>query len=162
MGYAKELENKISKYSGKPAITAANAVLYALKNIGAKKISIVTPYLSWNNKVLNDFFKETKYEVLGIHGDERPTDIAKLDRITHKDKDFALDWIVKNYDKECDTILLPCTAWQTYGCITELEKTLQKKVVTLNQAVLWYCSNYLKCNADYKNSGSLFDYSLAL
>ena len=60
MGYAKELENKISKYSGKPAITAANAVLYALKNIGAKKISIVTPYLSWNNKVLNDFFKETK------------------------------------------------------------------------------------------------------
>lgn len=110
MGYAKELENKISKYSGKPAITAANAVLYALKNIGAKKISIVTPYLSWNNKVLNDFFKETKYEVLGIHGDERPTDIAKLDRITHKDKDFALDWIVKNYDKECDTLLLPCTA----------------------------------------------------
>lgn len=160
--YTKELEDRISKCTGKHAISAANAVNIALRSIKAKKISIVTPYLHWNNTVLNEFFKETDYDVLGIHGDERPTEIAKVDRFTHKNKDFAINWITKSYDKACDTILLPCTAWKTYECITELEKTLNKKIVTSNQALLWYCANYLKFSVDTKSCGSLFQFKPVL
>ena len=154
--YAKLLEKRIMNISGKSAVLPALAILEALAFIKASRISVITPYLSWNNKVLEKFFNCTKYHVQNIKGDERSEEIAIKDRMTDQEPNEITDYILKKYDKKADTIVLPCTAWRTFEVVETIEKETNLNVITANQATIWSVFKEMRISPNAVTGGRLF------
>lgn len=154
--YALSLKKKIEKQSNSYSVVASIAILDALKFFNTKKISIITPYLEWNNIVLKDFFDRTDYDIISLKGDNRPQSIAIEDRLTNQEPEEVLNYILANYDKNADTVLLPCTAWRTFEIVDILERETGLKVITANQAVIWSTFKYLKMSPKNNSISTLF------
>lgn len=119
--------------AGVPTYTTATAAVNALRTVGAKRIAIATPYLSWVYEAERAFFQHAGFEVLAINGLERRggTDINSITG----DEIRAL---VEDIDRpDADAIFVSCTDLPVLGLIDELERTYRKPVLSSNQATFW-------------------------
>jgi maleate isomerase len=70
------------------------------------------------------------------------------------------DWyrqVRSQAEAEADAYFLSCTAVRTAEVIEELERDLDRPVVTSNQAMVWHCLKELGVRAEVKGYGRLFD-----
>jgi len=119
--------------AGVPTYTTATAAVNALRTVGAKRIAIATPYLSWVYEAERAFFQHAGFEVLAINGLERRggTDINSITG----DEIRAL---VEDIDRpDADAIFVSCTDLPVLDLIDELERTYRKPVLSSNQATFW-------------------------
>lgn len=135
--YARRLENLITGASGVQAVVPSLALLDALYHLGVRKISVVTPYPSWNNEVLKKFMKETNYEILSFVGDNRPLEEASKNYMWHQPPEEIIDYVVNNCHPNAEAMICPCTAWRIFEVVDEIEEQLGIPVVTANQATIW-------------------------
>lgn len=119
-----------------PTLTTATAAVNALQAVGARRIAIATPYLSWVYEAEQAFFSSAGFEVVAVNGLERRggSDINTI-------PDEAIRSLVKDVDRaEADALFVSCTDLPVLGLIDELEATHRKPVVTSNQATFWACA----------------------
>ena len=119
--------------AGVPTYTTATAAVNALRTVGAKRIAIATPYLSWVYEAELAFFQHAGFDVLAINGLERRggTDINSITG----DEIRAL---VEDIDRpDADAIFVSCTDLPVLDLIDELERTYRKPVLSSNQATFW-------------------------
>ena len=119
--------------AGVPTYTTATAAVNALRTVGAKRIAIATPYLSWVYEAERAFFQHAGFDVLAINGLERRggTDINSITG----DEIRAL---VEDIDRpDADAIFVSCTDLPVLDLIDELERTYRKPVLSSNQATFW-------------------------
>lgn len=135
--YARGLENLITEASGVKAVVPSLALLDALSHLGVRKISVVTPYPSWNNEVLKKFMKETVYEILSFAGDNRPLEEASMNYMWHQPSEEIIGYVTSSCHPDAECMLCPCTAWRTFEVVDKIEERLGIPVVTANQAVIW-------------------------
>jgi maleate cis-trans isomerase len=135
---ADSLPKAIGALAGAPGVTTAASIVAALKALGAKRLSIATPY----HQALNDhevrFLSENGFEVASIRGlgigaggpDEyiriAETPLAEVE--AHARGSFV---------PGSDALLITCTDFPTLPLIARLERDLGVPVVTSNQATLW-------------------------
>lgn len=133
-GYDRELIERISAASGKPATTASTALLEALRALSVKQIALGAPWSASVNQSVAAFLeangvKVVAQEALGL---VRNIEIGLLDAQT------AFD-VGRRVDKpEADAIMLACGNWSTFGIVDRLERDLGKPVLTTNQVSLWH------------------------
>lgn len=128
----------ISRETGRPAITTAQALVEALRALGAKTVSLATPY----GRKLNDHetwfltdngFVVAAEEGLG-YGDKGPEEYRNIARVP-PDEVVAL---VRRVDRaEADAIVISCTDLASLDIIAPMEKELGKPVISSNQATFW-------------------------
>ena len=133
IGYDRELIQRISDASGKPATTAATAMMQALEALGARGIVIAAPWSDEVNGIAAAFIEASGVRVLAHRalGVVANLEIGLLDEATAFELGRAVD------QPGADAVMLACGNWRTLGIVDRLEATLGKPVVTTNQVTLW-------------------------
>lgn len=132
--------------------TPVTASLAALARLGARRVSILTPYRADVNRALGEYYASRGLEVLNVVG---------LDL----DDDYAMSAIppaaiieagLRSMAPEADALFISCTALRASLAIETLEATLDRPVVTSNQAIAWHALDLVGLTAPGA-PGRLFD-----
>ena len=135
IGYDLELINRITATTGIRATTTLTAVVAALRELGARRLSVVTPYLSEIDAKLVTVLCGSGFEVVAIRGMglKRSIDMGKvLPQATYR---FARE--VTRAAPTADATLISCGNLRSFEAIEPLETDTGLPVVTSNQAGLW-------------------------
>lgn len=123
----------ISAAAGRPALSLGAASMAALRQVGARRLLIVTPYGPETNGWVAAYASESGFAVepvvttpagIATIGDWPPAVVAA----------FAVDALNAS---AADALWLPCTAMQTLDAIDGIEAATGRPVVSGSQALLW-------------------------
>lgn len=132
--YHLELARKLQDVAGVACTTASTAVIEALRELGVRRVAVVTPYVEMDNERERALLLHAGFEVahlvgLGVHdgGAIRDVPLSETRRLALTCKDVV-----------ADACFISCTNLKSAPLIAELEEQLDKPVVTSNQALLWH------------------------
>jgi maleate isomerase len=115
------------------ALTTATAIRRALDALGARRIVLVTPYGARTTEEEVHFLRGAGYDVIHAVGH----DLGGSDAFCATPAAFWLDKVTEAARPEADVYFLSCANISAFGVIGELERRLDRPVITSNQAVLW-------------------------
>ena len=132
--FERELVRRMEAASdGIPGITEAGAEIEALKELGLKKLCMISPYPEYQQKLAIDFLTKNGFELVSvdtlatpsIEHDWQPPAVVRDQAIT----------ACKGLD--CDGVYSCCSAVRTIEIIEEVERELGKPMISGNQATMW-------------------------
>jgi len=137
-----------------PGVAVTNplsAAAAACRALGAKRISVLTPYIAEINAEMAGRFAKLGFEVLNVAGfafasDIEATGIAPAD-LTRA----AID----TCHADADLIFVACTALRASLAVADIEKALGRSCVTSNQAMVWHALELLGNPAPVAGFGRL-------
>ncbi len=126
----------------KPAaaiITPTISAIKAFESLNVKSIAILTPYLAETSKPVEPYFEKfglnvVKHCCLGMEDDR---EMARLDR------ECLIEAAIKSDHKDADCLFISCTALRSVEVAGDIERIINKPVVTSNQAAVWQCLGLL-------------------
>ena len=129
------ISKRIVDATGTPALTTAQALVAALKHFSARRIVLITPYIEPVTAREMVFFAHHGFDVVhdASYGIDRNWDMAQQAPQTW------VDFTLANRREHADAYVLSCTAIESADVIDDLERELEKPVLTSNQALAWYC-----------------------
>jgi len=127
-------------------------VVDALRELGAKKLVVGTPYLDQINTAEAEFLIAKGFEVLDIQGLNLTTGI-EFGRVTPGYwKTFA-----QEIDRpDADAIFLSCGGIRSLEVADEIEQLTGKPVITSNQAQFWSCLRRAGIRDNIEGFGQIF------
>ena len=134
IGVDKVREAIQSARPGVQVTTPIEAGYEALCRLGARRITLVAPYLVETAELVSNFFEQKGIEILrratfDLDGDP---DMNRLSPETLMQTAVITDL------PESQAVFISCTGLRTAPIIGELEQRLRKPVVTSNQAIAWH------------------------
>lgn len=134
LSYDTHLRTEIAETYDVPATTAAHAIITGLQALGAKRISIVSPYPAKVDEAEHDYFTKAGFEVLGgaFLGIVDGFSLAEPSPAT------LFDLGKRGMDPAADALVISCLNTRSHTVIDRLEQALGKPVVTSTQATLWH------------------------
>lgn len=134
----RSLPDALEERNGVKAVTTSAAIVAALKALGARRLSVATPYGDRLNQHETHFLEENGFEVarligLGI-GAGGP---AEYIRIAETPLERVAAHARAAFVPGSDALLITCTDFPTLPLITGLESELGVPIVTSNQATFW-------------------------
>ncbi len=131
--YSNRIEENIKNETGIAAITTANAMAESIKELGLKKIAIVSPYIQATNERLINFLKECKIEVVSLKAFEL------LDQFEHANiPSFSIYRLVRAADvADAEGVFISCTQLPSIDVVEALENDLKKPVIAATAAAMW-------------------------
>ncbi|WP_420549540.1 maleate cis-trans isomerase family protein [Curvivirga sp.] len=133
--------------------TLVTGVVEALRKLNAKKIVVGTPYLDEINLAEAEFLTNKGFQLLDLQGLNLETGI-EFGTVT---ADFWYKFACKIDQPEADAVFLSCGGIRSAQVIDRIEQTIQKPVVTSNQAMFWHCLRKVGIQDKLKGYGQLFD-----
>ena len=132
--------------------TPSSAAIKALRKFNVKRLSIFTPY----SKILNDevveYFSKEGFEITS----NNYLDIAADYDIGKVDQKFLYNILSKIDLRDADALFVSCTALPVLNIIDDLEKKLNKPVLSSNQILIWDSLESIGKNNDVTGFGKLF------
>jgi maleate isomerase len=124
---------RIKALTDTPVVVTSTAVVAALREVGARRIILVSPYVQETNDheiALLDHYGITvlRDRALGIQG------AGAMGQVT---PEKWIDVVTEMRDDTADAYFVSCTAIKSAETIDRLEAVLQRPVLTSNQAMLW-------------------------
>ena len=132
--FDRDLRRQIEARVGVPAVTAAGAVVEALRDLNAARIGLATPYTADLNRAAAAYLESCGIEVATAAGVDAALDNYQQGALTPAQV-FALGLRAGHPDAQA--ALLSCTDMRAVEVIDALEAALDKPVVTSNQALLY-------------------------
>lgn len=132
------LPDSLTQRTGVKAITTSAAIIAALTALGAKRLSVATPYADRLNEHETHFLEENGFVVekligLGIGA----SGSAEYIRIAETPLDKVAAHARAALVPGSDALLITCTDFPTLPLLAGLEAELNVPVVTSNQATFW-------------------------
>lgn len=135
---AESLADFMTESTGRPAVTTAQALVEALRALGASRVAMATPYDQALNEREARFLGEHGVTVVheegfgyGAGGPQEHRNIARI-------RPEEVYELAKRVDRpEAEAILLSCTDLATLDVIGRLEAETGKPVVSSNTATFW-------------------------
>jgi maleate cis-trans isomerase len=132
-----------------PSLTSSVAIVDGLNALGAKRVSVASPYEPWLNEKLRAYLQAAGFDIVAMkglgtqaHGSVTP------DRV----KALALEVL----RPETEAIFISCSNFRTLDIIEEVERESGKPVVTSNQAAMWGTLRRLGDKRAVPGAGRLF------
>ena len=132
--------------------TPITAAIKGMKKLGIKNLSIFTPYTSEINDSVADFFNKENFKI----NDMNYFDIASDLDIGKVDANHLFSVLKKIDLSKSDALFVSCTALPVLSLINDLEKELNKPVISSNQALIWDCLELINSNNNIEGFGRLF------
>lgn len=143
------LAAQLEAATGIPAMTTSASVADALRAIGARRISVASPYEPWLNEKLRTYLERDGFEILAMQGLGTQSHASiSVERV------MALAAEVARPGTEA--VFISCSNFRTLDIIEPLEASLGKPVVTSNQASMWALLRRLGDRRDVPRAGRLF------
>lgn len=116
-------------------VTPTAAAVSGLKALGARRISVLTPYTLETSRPMADYFSALGFDIarftcLGLTDDREMARISPSDIVAFAKEAMAPD---------SDVLFISCTAVRAAGVAAEIEAAIGKPVVTSNLATAWAC-----------------------
>lgn len=132
------LAQEVEAATGIPLVTTAASIVDALEALGARRVSVATPYHEALNEHERHFLAENGVETLAIAGlglgANGPVDYPLIAQTPLEKIETHARATMK---PGADALLITCTDFPTLLLHEKLEKSLGVPVVTSNQATLW-------------------------
>jgi len=130
-----------------PAVTTSGALLEALLELGARRVSVITPYTASLTDALADFLAEAGVEVVSRQYMGLTGEIWKVGYRNVVDLARTADL------SEADCLFISCTNLATYDVIPQLEAELRIPVISANQVTMWAALRHigLRATGDYQS-----------
>lgn len=130
-------------------------VVDALRELGAQKLVVGTPYLDEVNTAEAEFLLAKGFDVLDIQGLNLSTG-TDMGRVT---PDYWKSFGQEIDRPDADAIFLSCGGIRALEIAEELEQIVGKPVVTSNQAQFWSCLRRAGISDKLKGFGQIFDHA---
>jgi len=142
---------RVEKTSGIQATTTSTEVLRSLRQLGARLISIATPYLDELNQLERGFLEAHGFKVAAIKGLqlEKDRDIAR------QSPEGVAALAREVFTTETDCMFISCTNFRTFEVIETLEREFDVPVISSVQASLWGSLRQLGLKRILNGVGSL-------
>src|SRR5688572_2601507 len=132
--------------------TPIEAGYEALRQLSARRITLVVPYLVKTAELVSNFFEQKGIQILrratfDLDGD---LDMNQLSPEALMEATIASD------APESEAVFISCTGLRTAPVIGLLEKRLRKPVVTSNQALAWHALRLAGITDRLEGRGQLF------
>ena len=147
------IKNKINLAKPLAKVTTpSTAALNALKKMNIKKLSIFTPYpKDLNNEVIK-YFEENGFTITN----NLYFDISDDIEIGKVDQKHLFDVLLNMDHKNSDALFVSCTALPVLSMIDDLEKKLEKTVLSSNQVLIWDTLQSIGKKENISGFGKLF------
>jgi len=150
---AKRIEQLVQQSCpGVPVTNPVSAALAAFAHLGAKRVSILTPYTEDVNLEMAAYFTDHGIKVINIVGLGYDSDIDMTGIPPREIAQVA----TKVCDDRADLLFISCTAIRASLVIEKIEQTIAKPVVTSNQALVWHSLKLVGYTQSIEGYGSLF------
>ena len=151
---AREIEALVHQSCpGIPVTNPVSAALAAFEHLGAKRISILTPYTEEVNLEMASYFTDHGMQIINIAGFGYESDID----MTGIPPQEIANAAVEVCDDDADLLFISCTAIRASLVIEEIEQTIGKPVVTSNQALVWHSLRLVGYADGIKGYGTLLN-----
>jgi maleate isomerase len=135
------------------ATTTATAIRRAFDLLGARRIVLLTPYSARVTEEEAEFLHAVGYEVLFARGFE----LKGSDEYCATPAQFWRDRALEAARPDADAYLLSCANISVFPVIEEIERKLDRPVVTSNQVVIWDALSLIGMTDRRNCPGRLFD-----
>ena len=152
-GYQSIFEKVNSVKPNTKVTTPITSAINAMKSLNIKKLSIFTPYTNEINQSVINYFEKENIEIdeLSYFDIASDLDIGKVD------PQYLFDALSKIDISKSDALFISCTALPVLSLITELEKKINKVVLSSNQTLIWDTFKEINYNNKVEGFGELFD-----
>jgi maleate isomerase len=133
--------------------TPITSAIKALKMLDINNISIFTPYTKEINDSILNYFKKENITINSL----TYFDIASDLEIGKVDKDYLFKILSQIDLKDSYALFISCTALPALSIIHELEKKLNKVVLSSNQTLIWDSLNQINYKEKIDGFGKLFN-----
>ena len=133
--------------------TPITSAVNAIKSLDIKKLSVFTPYTDEINQSVINYFKKEKIEIneLSYFDIASDLDIGKVD------PQYIFETLTKIDLSKSDALFVSCTALPVLSVINELEKKMNKVVLSSNQTLIWNTLKEINYNEKVEGFGELFN-----
>ena len=138
-GYDEEISRHLEGLCGIPATTASTALRAAIERLGLKKVVLITPYLQVMNDVEKEFLASEGCEVIADSGFGL---ITPFDQAAITEEKWV-ETVLGMEDPDADGYIISCGGVRVSGIIEELERELDRPVISSQQVVVWYAAKLL-------------------
>lgn len=127
-----DISSRINAVTGAKSSTTSTAMLKGLNCLNVKNVAVLSPHIKPINDLLVDFLESGGVKVCKLTGLGMAEDIDKLD------PNAIRSLIVSDVDEsEADGVFVSCTSMRLAEVIDDLEKDINKPVITALQATIW-------------------------
>ena len=133
LGYDREVSERITKVTGKPATTTSTALLEAMKALNVARIALGSAYSPQVNDICANFLEANGVTVVSKDG----LNVIDNLQIGRLDVQSAYDLGKKVDHPDAQAIVLACTNWKSMAIIEQLEQALGKPVLSTTQVSIW-------------------------
>ncbi len=152
-GYKSILEKVNSAKPNTKVTTPITSAISALKTLRIKKLSIFTPYTHEINQSIINYFKKENIEIIELSF----FDIASDLDIGKVDPEHLFGVLEKIDLSNSDALFVSCTALPVLSIIEELEKKINKIVLSSNQTLIWDTLKEINFKNKVAGFGELFN-----
>ena len=131
--YDDVLIHEISRIARVPAVTATRSIITGLNALGARRISVASPYAKEIDDAEHRFFTAAGYDICG----SACLGIADSFRLAAPTPQEIVELARRAWRDDADALLITCLNLRSHEVVERLEKELGKPVVTSTQATLW-------------------------
>lgn len=152
--FDRDLAAQIKSQSGAQTVTAAGALVFALNRLGAKRIGFASPYVAAINDLAIAFLQQSGFDTVARSEVDQPLGNYEQGALT-PEKVFELGKAADH--AQADAIVLSCTDMRSVEIIADLERALDKPVVTSNQAMIFQARQLTGIDDRLTGYGMIFD-----
>ncbi|ADG18797.1 ectoine utilization protein EutA [Paraburkholderia atlantica] len=148
-------------HAAKPSarvVAPTAAAVTALNTLGARRISVLTPYTAETSRPMAEYFAAQgfaidRFSCLGL------TDDREMARISHDD---IVAFAREATARDSDALFISCTAVRAARIIARIEEATGKPVVSSNLATAWMCLRLCGENEPRPEQGRLMTLPLLM
>ena len=153
----KQVVREIASTAKRPAISTASAVNAALAALNAKRLVFISETKQKGHDEKLKYMREVGYDIIA----DRAAALEGTDAYCTTPARFWYDMALALKDDRAEAYFISCANIHSVDVIEDLEKALQRPVVTSNQAALWCALRTLDLPDVVPGLGSLFRHNLA-
>jgi len=143
------LAQRITAQTGIPCATSSRAIVDGLRALGARKLSLASPYAPWLNERLKQYLTTDGFEVLAMQG----LSTEAHSTITRERILALVDEVVR---PNTEAIFISCSNFRTLDIIDTVEQKYGKPVVTSNASMMWAMLRLMNDKREVPGAGRLF------
>lgn len=149
-----ELAERIGAVSGAISLTAAGSLVAAIEVLGVTRIGFSSPYIGEINEQAMKFLAESGIETVKCANVERELGNYGQGELS---PDEVFDLACRADHHQAQAIVLSCTDMRSVETVERIEATLDKPVVTSNQAMMFCLMRSLSLPRHAAVPGRLFN-----
>ena len=146
-----DIAGRINAVTGLPSTTTSGAAVSALRHLGVRRVSVLSPHVDELNERLHRFLGDSGFEVAHMRG------LNKLSGIEYIPQEDIRELVLQLVDRpDADGVFISCTGMRTSSILDGLEADMGKPVVSAMQASVWDVLLKAGLTPDVAGAGSLF------